>query len=122
MNPRDSGEGGWRVAVGSGRGRTADPARVAYGDLLARFCAAEIPEPLPPEESYERRLARFGEEDHGECAQKTDPSAGTCRKPASLGDRENLKHNGNVQLVPDASGSVAGRRAVRGRSTSPDGR
>lgn len=88
----------------SGQEKAADPAERAYEDLLAKFDASKIPEPLPPQESYERRLAKFGE-DYGECGQETAASARTCEKPASLGGRE-LKENINVELILDASGSM----------------
>lgn len=98
----------------SGQERPADPAERAYENLRAKFDASDIPEPLPPERSYERRLADFGE-DYGECGQETTASTGTCEKPASLGDRD-LKQNINVQLILDVSGSmqeeVGGERKI----------
>lgn len=102
----DGVEDGPKESGGSGQRGTAGPAEAAYGDLLAKFDASKISEPLPPEKSYEQRLARFGE-DYGECGQSTETSTKTCEKPASLGDRD-LKRNINVQLILDSSGSMQG--------------
>ncbi len=99
-------ENGSKESVESGQRGTAGSAEAAYEDLLAKFDASKISEPLPPEKSYEQRLARFGE-DYGECGQRTETSTRTCEKPASLGERD-LKRNINVQLILDASGSMQG--------------
>lgn len=93
-------------AESSGKKSTGEPDEAAYQELLKRFDASRINEPLPPKESYEQRLAKFGE-DYGECAQEATTSGQTCKKPASLGDRD-LKKNINVEMILDASGSMQG--------------
>ena len=83
-----------------------DQAEQAHQELLTKYDASEIPEPTPPEESYQQRLAEYGE-DYEECGAEVEVSDRKCEKPASLGDRE-LKENINIQLILDASGSMQG--------------
>ena len=58
-----------------------------------------------PEAYYQQTLAKYGK-DYRPCFADSAPQAGSCPKPASLGSMD-LKQQINVELILDASGSMA---------------
>jgi Ca-activated chloride channel family protein len=82
-----------------------DPAGAAYRQILGELDAPPRPELPEPEEYYQQILAEHGA-DYEKCGTASTAEEGQCQRPASL--ERDLNENINVQLILDASGSMAG--------------